>query len=79
MLQLSPSTTCSRTCSTQLEKLAKTQRNQKKKKRGLRESSDGIILAKITQETPLGRVLKPGFRGKAEQKQVWSQPGSLWP
>ena len=51
-LQLSLSTTHSRNGPTQLEKLAETQRNQKK--RGPRESSDGIILGKITQETPLG-------------------------
>ena len=65
MLQLSLSTTCSRTCSTQLEKLAKTQRNQKKRPQGILRWNHSC--QDHPGDTTGQRVLKPGFRGKAEQ------------
>ena len=80
MLQLSLSTTHSRNGPTQLEKLAETQRNQKKKR------PQGILRWNHSWQDHPGdttghRVVKPGCRGKAEQRQgvLWSQSGSLWP
>lgn len=73
MLQPSPSTTHLELCSTQLEKLAKTQRNQKEAPGN--PQIESFLPRSPRRQSSLGREsssLDSG--GKQSKRKVWSQP-----